>query len=341
MRPARRAPIAHSEEPSLGLYPVLAQLPWPRSFIGRLAAICLLGANLPIAILVGAAIWHLDMQLSGAGAIFWVTVMAALLGSGLTILGLRSAMAPVLLSADALRRYTNERRLPELPTSYVDEAGQLMREIQNTVASFEAAQAELRIRAETDPLTGIMNRRSFFARAAEEIARTRRSAEPLALILLDIDHFKSVNDTYGHAAGDAILRLLTSTVQRQLRNYDRFARLGGEEFAVLVPGVSLQDALGVAERIRLQIADLILPILEGRRMTASFGVSVLLADDVAIDDVLARADMALYDAKKGGRNRVCWQNPEFGDVTPRLRPVPLRKEMFSPRRGQEAFWEVD
>jgi diguanylate cyclase (GGDEF)-like protein len=334
---APRESVSGRHHGSLSLYPLLARIPWPASFAGRLAVVAMLTANLPAMLFAGIALWRLDPAPDEAALVFAGVLLAVPAAAVLTQACLRRALAPMLVSAEALRAYAERQQVPKLPTGYSDEAGWLMREVQHTVASFQMTQAELRIRAETDPLTGIMNRRSFFTRAAEEIARARRTGDPLALVLFDVDHFKSVNDSFGHAAGDAVLRLLTASVQRHLRIYDRFARLGGEEFAILVPGIAFEDALGVSERMRLQITKLALPAIAGCTVTASFGVTPLIQGDATIDDMLARADLALYEAKDNGRNRVVWRNPEqpsrcLPDTLPFLPRIPAGQQR-QPRLG--------
>lgn len=159
--------------------------------------------------------------------------------------------------------------------------------------------------ATLDPLTGIGNRRVFYTRAESEIARQRRKGTPLSILMIDLDRFKSINDTHGHAAGDKILRRFTSLTRPQLREYDFFARLGGEEFAVLLPDTPEAVALAIAERLRVQAASALLPDSEdGKPATVSIGVAQLDTEDTNIDQLIQRADLALYAAKRGGRNRV-------------------------------------
>lgn len=172
---------------------------------------------------------------------------------------------------------------------------------------------ELRRLATTDSLTGTLNRGSFLDRAAEEIARARRYQRPLALIAIDLDHFKTINDRYGHAAGDLCLRAFADTCLACLRRADRLGRLGGEEFAVLLPETGLPAALGVAERIREHIAGLAIPLDTGTAgFTVSAGIARLTPDIDSLDELLARADRALYRAKDTGRNRVVADAPEAG-----------------------------
>ena len=155
-----------------------------------------------------------------------------------------------------------------------------------------------------DPLTDASNQRGFYSALSPWLALARRPGNPSALILIDIDHFKRVNDDYGHPVGDLVLKSVVQAGQRQLRDSDLLARLGGEEFAVLLPRTSLEDALLVAERMRAAIAGL--PIKTGRALfhiTASLGVTTLRADDSTLS-LFKRADEALAAAKLAGRNTV-------------------------------------
>ena len=169
----------------------------------------------------------------------------------------------------------------------------------------EEQQRELERLARTDPLTGLLNRRSFFEEARRELAWVQRTGQPAALILLDLDLFKRINDTYGHAAGDAVLCEVAALLRTDRRVTDVLGRLGGEEFALLVRGASLDDGWALAERLRAQLAALEVDH-EGRiaTTTGSFGVAPLRSDDRVPDEAVQRADAAMYAAKRGGRNRV-------------------------------------
>ena len=170
-------------------------------------------------------------------------------------------------------------------------------------ASFQQQMYDAALR---DALTGAYNRKHFGEALASEIAYTRRHQAALSLVLLDIDFFKKVNDTYGHVAGDAVLVQVARHVSAAVRREDLFARYGGEEFAVLARGTAGEAAAGFAERLRVGIEALAVPH-EGQllHVTVSLGVASAPAPDVnAPEDLIMRADGALYAAKRGGRNRV-------------------------------------
>ena len=168
----------------------------------------------------------------------------------------------------------------------------------------ERADEETRRLATTDPLTGVFNRRTFIELAGRELARSRRDVAPLSLMILDLDHFKQVNDTYGHLVGDEVLVAFANLVKECARRGDLVVRYGGEEFCVLLPATPLAAALALAERIRAATAAAALasqPI----KVTVSIGVTAYSGPiDATLELLLARADEALYRAKHEGRNRV-------------------------------------
>lgn len=164
--------------------------------------------------------------------------------------------------------------------------------------------AELARASRRDVLTGLPNRRAFDEELAREVARAGRDAKPLAVVMLDVDRFKVVNDTHGHAAGDAVLREVAARAAAAVRAGDLVARIGGEEFVLLLHGADLTGALELAERVRVAVAAT--PVVAGDRrlaVTASLGCAVL-APGEAPEALVARADARLYDAKRGGRDRV-------------------------------------
>jgi diguanylate cyclase (GGDEF)-like protein len=178
--------------------------------------------------------------------------------------------------------------------------------VRERTQQLEGALDEIRALTVTDPLTGCYNRRYLDERLVEQFVRSQRSGRELSLAIVDIDHFKRVNDTYGHAAGDEVLRGLADILIREMRaQVDWVARIGGEEFVVLLPETDLEGARLVAERLRIAVAAAHFKVDEATtlRITASFGVATRLDTDTA-ESLLARADAMLYRAKKSTRNLV-------------------------------------
>ena len=163
----------------------------------------------------------------------------------------------------------------------------------------------------TDHLTGLFNRRFLMEALDKEVQRARRKDGQVALLMLDIDHFKRVNDTHGHLQGDVVLQKVALHIQKELRSYDTAARYGGEEFVALLPDTSLKEAFNVADRIRLSVQGMrFAGSLANEQVTVSLGVALFPSpcfDD--IDGLLRAADEALYQAKERGRNRVIISDP--------------------------------
>lgn len=176
-----------------------------------------------------------------------------------------------------------------------------VRERQRYQEQLEAANAQLKELAERDELTGLANRRVLLRYLDTELQRARRSGEPTSLILLDVDEFKAYNDTFGHLAGDEVLRRLGGLLPRLLRASDLAARYGGEEFMVLLPNTPNAGALGVAERIRQAVEQGAWPL---RPVTVSLGVATRTDPSGGSLSLIEAADQALYKAKQAGRNRV-------------------------------------
>ena len=207
-----------------------------------------------------------------------------------------------------------------------------------------AAQAlvadELRRMAVTDSQTGAFNHRHLRPRLSEEMERARRTGEPLSLLLLDLDHFKAVNDAHGHVVGDAVLRAFADRVRESVRSVDVLVRRGGEEFVLVLPGTALRRARGVAERVRRGLAERPLLVFEDLTVRQSVSIGVACWDREESPQALdERADHAMYEAKEGGRDRVVCSSPTRrtrrsftqGPVAERARPRRMRRPIDGPR----------
>jgi diguanylate cyclase (GGDEF)-like protein len=175
----------------------------------------------------------------------------------------------------------------------------------------------------TDHLTGLANRRRFERQLEREVERTRRSGRPFCLLMLDIDHFKLVNDTHGHEAGDEVLRQLARVLQEATRGIDLSARVGGEEFAVLLTETEMHSGLEVSERLRVAVEQAAMPHQAG--ITASFGLAEFPLSAQTASELFIAADAAMYAAKAQGRNRVK-QAPDLANSTAPLDVQQLRRQ---------------
>ncbi len=162
--------------------------------------------------------------------------------------------------------------------------------------------------ASIDSLTGVFNRREFMTLAKKEVSKVQRKLDHLAVMLLDIDHFKRINDSYGHSEGDRVLKIVAQSITAALREADILGRIGGEEFAVLLPSTDIDSATKTAERVRSAIEGLHIQVGDEEiQVTISIGISEYCAEEGQIDPAMVRADRALYQAKHAGRNQVCYQ----------------------------------
>lgn len=227
------------------------------------------------------------------------TVIAALTlpsPAGLALLLLLSALGT---STSLWKIYSLKRDFQSALQSRVESR---TKELEERMSAFEQV-------AMTDALTGLLNRRGGEEAILPHIARSRRIGTAISFVLVDIDHFKNINDTYGHAIGDRVLEAVAHTIKHNLRVADFAIRWGGEEILVCLPDTDLAGSVLVAEKLRMAIA---LIDLEAKKLTitASFGCAEMGDDDFPV--VLARADMQMYLAKAQGRNRVC---PQMGEKT--------------------------
>lgn len=187
--------------------------------------------------------------------------------------------------------------------------------ITNYENSLKQQNSSLSVLASTDYLTGVMNRRMFNEISERYFQTAQKNELSLTLLLLDLDHFKKVNDSYGHQAGDQLLKRFVKTLERILNKSDIFARIGGEEFAILLSQINSDDAYILSERIRNEIEnDFVTYEGQDIRVTTSIGISENREKDTVFEDIFLRADMALYRAKHEGRNRTCYTGFSNDDV---------------------------
>lgn len=199
------------------------------------------------------------------------------------------------------------RRLHCATASLQESNRMLEQRVQERTAALESSKLILQDMATHDPLTGLFNRRALEERVLHEVNRVNRYGEPLSVLMIDIDYFKKVNDSFGHAAGDIVLTAIARTLQETVRNTDTVARYGGEEFVVLLPMTHLKDAQALAERLCHRVGESDINLGDGQliRVTVSIGVSAASASgNTSWDALIDAADAAMYAAKQSGRNRV-------------------------------------
>jgi diguanylate cyclase (GGDEF)-like protein len=221
------------------------------------------------------------------------------LTAAMLVVCLASAIALAILYGQQVRKNVREREASRIAL----EAAHARLEEKHE--ELERLAAHLREMATTDPLTGCYNRRYFSELLSKILPGIKRQGASLAMLMIDIDFFKKINDTYGHDAGDAVICAVSSAVRKVARDADVLARFGGEEFVLALPQTGIESALLVGERVRETIAGLRIPSKAGEiSVTVSIGAGAFSATDEVIDAAIKRADLALYDAKHGGRNQV-------------------------------------
>lgn len=179
--------------------------------------------------------------------------------------------------------------------------------VSTDVTELHRLQRELEHAARTDELTGIFNRRALFEFAEQDFAAARRHGRALSMLIIDIDRFKHINDSYGHPVGDRVIRSVALQAKHAIREIDRLGRVGGEEFVAILPEADIAQAVDIAERVRTSVEPISLQSAVQLRPTVSIGVASLSPEDRAVEDLYQRADEALYRAKAEGRNRVVAQ----------------------------------
>lgn len=179
----------------------------------------------------------------------------------------------------------------------------------------KSLEAQLRRVAEQDGLTGLDARSHFMARAEALLRRSRHEKAPFNLMMIDVDHFKAINDTWGHSQGDRVLAAIAETCKRSLRPQDVIGRFGGEEFIVALPETHLKDARMVAERLQQKVSELaVMEAMPDHRLTVTIGIAGVLDEETDLDDLIHQADQALYAGKHGGRNRVVMSQEVEGEA---------------------------
>ncbi len=255
--------------------------------------------------LASQVIMAASIALSGGpkvATLSWLAIPVLTLGSRFSLRGIAVGVAFTLILMCAVAFGVDAQAVIDSPPRLIAPAALVI-----CVAMFQTvlmrSDVKYRAQAVIDPLTGMLNRKSLDQRGAELEQQSRITEQPVGLVIGDIDHFKRINDTCGHAVGDAVLKDVAYEMRKQLRAFDLFYRIGGEEFLVLLPGADLGRAATLAEELRTGIAA---EPRGGQRVTLSFGVAASEPGaGFEYEAVFAEADSRLYEAKRSGRNRVC------------------------------------
>jgi len=271
------------------------------SLLTQAFAGCFVATHVPIIAVIAYVASGADIS---AQAILVITLLATIVGTGFAFVIMRHLLLPVGDLARALRSYRLDGRIPHLPKTRDNDVGRLTAEVRALIDALEDKLSRLKRQAFSDTLTGLGNRRWLAEVVGSEVIRSRREQRPLSVVVFDLDHFKRINDDFGHDAGDDVLVAVSETARRVLRPYDLIGRLGGEEFCAFLPTTTLKEAVAVAERLRQAIAEMRIDSLQGRSVTASFGVHEADLVREQFKDMLRVADQYLYHAKDGGRNQV-------------------------------------
>jgi diguanylate cyclase (GGDEF)-like protein len=289
----------------LKTYASLARIGFPKSYSAKIMLVLFAGTHLPLLALV---LYLLLAWPGGLGihlGVLAALLIATLLGFVATLFALRALLAPARLASSSLEAYLHERKKPELPIGFSDEdeAGELMANVQHAIDHLDSTIRSLEGLSGTDHLTGLPNRRGGEERLAEHLARAKRGGAVLTVAVVDVNNFKSINDTYGHQAGDVCLRHVARVIRRSVREGDWLARWGGDEFIISLWDASVfaspEVVLGRISR-GLKESPVRLPLGEELVLSISVGAH-RYAGEKDIRELLAKADAAMYEAKREGR----------------------------------------
>ncbi|MGU3493999.1 GGDEF domain-containing protein [Xanthobacteraceae bacterium A53D] len=244
------------------------------------------------------------------------TLASTVLGVAVSFYFSFRILSPVRGVVNLVDEYRSARGLKTAERERRGEITELSTSVEALLTDVSAMLDHLEHKASTDPLTGLRNRRWLFEEAALVFDRARRETTSVAVAIFDIDHFKRFNDRFGHQAGDRALFTVAEMAQMNVRTYDLLARIGGEEFCIVMPNVTRQQAVQAMERLREAIEGAEVPGLQGERVTASFGLSVGFPGGEGLKSMLLEADKALYEAKARGRNKVSFLAHRSEEVYP-------------------------
>lgn len=274
------------------------------SLVYKVLATCFAATHVPLLAIVIYVVL-VDRQEVNAVGVLAVTLGATLVGTACALLALRWFVRPVDEILASIEQYRVTATVPAAGGPGGDDLARLRRGVRTLIVDLDRSLSKLKLQALSDPLTGVGNRRWLMEIGNLELERARRRGVPLGILLLDLDRFKQINDRHGHARGDEALIGVAQIMRETVRPYDHIARLGGEEFCVLLAEADLAIARDIAERLRKAIAAAPVAGFDPGAVTASIGLQVALpADPRSLREQIAEADRQLYRAKALGRNCV-------------------------------------
>jgi diguanylate cyclase (GGDEF)-like protein len=288
----------------LKIYASLSRIGFPKSYQGKIILVVFLGTGVPLIALVLYLLLSSPISLRPALHILALLLVATLIGTVVTLYAMYGLLAPIRLTSHSLREYLDSNRVPNLPIGFTDGAGRLMADVQYAVEHLDTTIRSLEGLSGTDPLTGLLNRRAGEKRLAEDAARVRRGPTTLTIGVVDVNNFKSINDTYGHQAGDVCIRHVADVIRCNIRESDWLARWGGDEFVLALHDASPFAATElVLQRIVTDLKDSPVRVSQGDELalTITIGAS-RYSGEADLRDLVAKADEALYEAKREERS---------------------------------------
>ena len=291
------------ENAGLGIYAIISKWAFPKTYRGKIMLVAFLGIHAP---LLGAALYLLlgsSVGLGEALRILALLVAVTLVGTAATLLALGALLAPVRLTSSALKGYLDDRTKPDLPLGFSDEVGSLMADVRYAVEHLDSTIRSLEGLSGTDHLTDLPNRREGEDRLANDIARARRGGGHLTVAVVDLDDFKTINDTHGHHAGDVCIRHVADVIGRSVREGDWLCRWGGDEFVLALWDDSVfASPEAVLGRINADLRRSPVRLPGGEELVLSISVGAhRYAGEDDLRELLAKADGAMYQAKREGR----------------------------------------
>jgi len=291
------------EKKALVTYTLISEWGFPKTYRGKIMLVAFVGAHAP---LLGAALYLLIGSSVGLGeALRFLALLVAvtLLGTGAMLVALGALLAPVRLTSSALKRYLDDGTKPDLPLGFSDEVGRLMADVRYAVEHLDSSIRSLEGLSGTDHLTDLPNRREGESRMTADISRARRSGGQLTLAVVDLDGFKTINDTHGHHAGDVCIRHVADVIGRSVREGDWLCRWGGDEFVLALWDDSVfASPEAVLGRINAELRRSLVRLPGGEELVLSISVGAhRYAGEEDLRELLAKADGAMYQAKREGR----------------------------------------